>query len=82
MCVHAQEKKKHTNVVLPLRFMQGNVLPNKDTNADSTEVEAIQKLMYLWELCQPISFRSQLSLQLCHTDGHDWDHIPAGIEDA
>ena len=36
-----------TNVVLLLNLMQGDVLPNKDTDANAAHVEAIQKLMDL-----------------------------------
>ncbi len=69
-----------TDVVLPLRFMQGNVLADEDTDANAAEVEAIQKLVDLWEFCQPVAFRPQLLFQLCHTNGHDWHHIPASMK--
>lgn len=69
-----------TNVILPLGLMQRNVLTDQDTDPNTTEVEAIQKLVNLWKFCEPISRRAELPLKLRHSYGHDWHHISAVLK--
>ena len=42
-----------TNVVLPLRLVQCNVLADEHADANARQVEAVQELVDVWEVVQP-----------------------------
>ena len=65
-----------TYVVWFLRLVQGYVLANEYADADTAQVEAVQELVDLRELCQSRPSR-QLPLQVCHPHCHHWHHIAA-----
>lgn len=57
-----------TDVVLPLRLVQRDVLADEHADADAGEVEAVQELVDVGQVIQPYA-ACQLALQLCGTSG-------------
>ena len=67
-----------TYVVLPLRLMQRNVLPDQDTDANAAQVKAIQKLMYLWHFKQANALL-ELLLELSNAHSHYRNDMPMPV---
>ena len=38
------------NVVVPWRLLEGNVLPDENTDADAAQIETVEELVDLWHL--------------------------------